>query len=185
VDAFQQLITIILQRRGYWVRSGYKVELSKAEKRAIGRPSCPRWDLDVVAYKGASNELLIAECKSYLDSRGVSIKAFDPRHKFSSRFKLFVEPRLQRIVLRRLVAQLGLAGACRPSPKLKLCLVAGRIASEQDRILLSGHFKRKGWTLWDDKWILDSLKEASESGYEDDISAIVSKLILRNDRALP
>jgi hypothetical protein len=173
-----------LQHKGYWVRSGFKVELSKAEKRAIGSPTSPRWEVDVIAYKGDRNELLIVECKSYLDSTGAFIKSFDRREKFSSRFKLFVEPRLRRIVFRRLVAQLRETGSCRPSPRIKLCLAAGRIASEQDRLSIREDFARKGSLLWDDTWIATALKEAAESGYEDDVSTIVSKLTLRNRQSL-
>jgi Holliday junction resolvase len=40
----------------------------------IGRPSSPRWDIDIIAYKGAINEVLVVECKSYLDSRSVIFK---------------------------------------------------------------------------------------------------------------
>ena len=48
MDAFENVIASILQRRGYWTMTSVKVELTKAEKRAIGRPSAPRWELDIV-----------------------------------------------------------------------------------------------------------------------------------------
>ena len=77
MDAFEQVVASILQRKGYWTQTSVKVELTKEEKRAIGRPSSPRWELDVVGYRGSSNELLVVECKSYLDSYGVRASAFD------------------------------------------------------------------------------------------------------------
>ena len=71
MDAFESVIAGILQRQGFWTLTNFKVELTKAEKRKIGRPSSPRWELDVVAYSGRDNELRIVECKSFLDSPGV------------------------------------------------------------------------------------------------------------------
>ena len=54
---------------GLWVRTSVKVEITKEEKRLIGRPSSPRWEIDIVAYSGRDNLLYAVECKSYLDSR--------------------------------------------------------------------------------------------------------------------
>jgi hypothetical protein len=180
MDAFEKLVGMILERKGFWVRFGVKVNLSKEEKRAIGRPSSPRWELDIVAYKAATNELLIVECKSYLDSRGVSFKALHGQDKqFSRRYKLFLEPELRRVVLKRLVAQLQEAGSCAPSPKVILCLVAGRVVGEQDREKLRGHFEKKGWLFWDDEWLRNALGQAAKQGYEDDVSAVVAKVLLR------
>jgi hypothetical protein len=49
MDAFEQVVSEILWLEGNWVRQSVKVELTKEEKRAIGRPSSPRWELDIVA----------------------------------------------------------------------------------------------------------------------------------------
>jgi len=57
MDSFEALIESLLEREGFWVRSSFKVNLTKADKRAISRPSCPRWEIDLVAYKSESNEL--------------------------------------------------------------------------------------------------------------------------------
>ena len=77
MDAFEQLVSEILWMEGYWVRTSVKVELTKEEKRLIGLPSSPRWELDIVAYNGRDNLLRVVECKSYLDSVGVRAAAFD------------------------------------------------------------------------------------------------------------
>jgi len=50
MNAFEALIALLLRRQGYWVQTSFKVKLTKAEKRRIGRPSSPRWELDLVAY---------------------------------------------------------------------------------------------------------------------------------------
>src|ERR1700719_1729521 len=70
MDAFEQVVSEILWMDGYWVRTSVKVDLTKEEKVSIGRPSSPRWELDIVGYRGRDNTLRVVECKSYLDSRG-------------------------------------------------------------------------------------------------------------------
>jgi len=77
MDAFEQLVSEIIWMDGYWVRTSVKVELTKKEKKAIRRPSSPPWELDIVAYSGRDNLLRVVECESYLDSRGVALRAFD------------------------------------------------------------------------------------------------------------
>jgi hypothetical protein len=183
MNAFEQLVGMLLERKGYWVRSDFKVDLSKEEKRKIGRPSSPRWELDIVAYKPSKNEVLVVECKSYLDSRGVTSSSFDgTNEKLARRYKLFIDGGLRETVLKRLVLQLEEAGLCRPAPTVILCLVAGRIATEQDRAELAGKFNRAGWELWDDKWIRDTLMEIASSSYEDDVSSVVAKILLRKSK---
>ena len=54
MDAFEQLAAEIFWNEGYWVRTGFKVELTRDEKIRIGRHSSPRWEIDLVAYRAAS-----------------------------------------------------------------------------------------------------------------------------------
>jgi hypothetical protein len=42
MDAFENLVAMLLRRDGYWTATSVKVELTKDEKRAIGRVSSPR-----------------------------------------------------------------------------------------------------------------------------------------------
>jgi hypothetical protein len=77
VDAFEQLVSEILWMSGFRLRTSVKVELTKEEKRLIGRHSSPRWELDIVGYSARENVLQIVECKSYMDSTGVRATAFD------------------------------------------------------------------------------------------------------------
>src|SRR4051794_22034801 len=46
-------------------------------RREIGRPSSPRWELDIVAYSGRDNLLLVLECKSRCKGRS----KFRPLHR--------------------------------------------------------------------------------------------------------
>ena len=97
MDAFESLVSMILRHEGYWTTPSFKVELSKREKRSIDRASSPRWELDLVAYKGSTNELLVVECKSFLDSTGVNFrKGFEP----DRRYKLFTDRKLRTVVVK-------------------------------------------------------------------------------------
>lgn len=71
MDAFESLVSMLLRHQGYWTTPSFKVELTKDEKVQIGRPSSPRWELDLIAYEASKNEVGAIECKSLLDSRGV------------------------------------------------------------------------------------------------------------------
>ena len=75
MDAFEKLVAEILWAEGHWVQTSVRVNLTKEEKVRIGRPSSPRWEIDVVGYRGRDNILQVVECKSYLDSRGVTAAA--------------------------------------------------------------------------------------------------------------
>lgn len=182
LDAFESVIASLLERDGFWVRSSVKVELTKAEKKLIGRASSPRWEIDLVAYKVKTNELWIVECKSYLDSGGVSMNAFNSsNHNFANRFKLFNEKNLFGIVKKRLCGQLLQRGACRPNPKVKLVLAAGHIVKKH-RKRISEIFKKNGWLLWDEKELRDRLFELSVEGYDNTVASVVSKMILRREK---
>ncbi len=177
MDAFESLVAALLVRRGYWVQTSVKVELTKDEKVAIGRHSSPRWELDVVGYRGQGNELAVIECKSFLDSVGVyydHVCGPNPH----ARYKLFTEPKLRQIVLGRLEQQLVTAGFCAPNPRIRLGLAAGRIRPT-DVQKVRKHFAAQDWILWDREWLKVELEQLSRSGYENMVAAVVSKLLLR------
>ena len=179
MDAFETVIASILQRKGFWTLTSVKVDLTKAEKRAIGRHSSPRWELDIVAYRGRDNELRVVECKSFLDSPGVECGAFDGTNRAAeSRYKLFCDSNLRKVVLRRLVVQLTEAGFCRKAPSIKLCLAAGKVRGDSDR--LRQQFEKRGWVLLGPAEIRVELKALRDSGYENSVAAVVTKIILRD-----
>ena len=178
MDAFEFVVAAILERHGFWTRTSVMVELTKEEKRKIGRHSSPRWELDVVAYSGARNELRVVECKSYLDSRGVHHSAFDGSNAaFAKRFKLFHEATLRKLVLRKLTAQLVKAGFCARRPRVKLCLAAGKVNGDEQWI--HRHFARHGWVFYGPEFIREELRELRDIGYENSVAAVVTKLLLR------
>jgi hypothetical protein len=120
------------------------------------------------------------ECKSYLDSRGVVLRALDGTNaKSAERYKLFGDENLRNVVLGRLQKQLAECGACARDAAVKLCLACGRIASTADREGLHKHFAKNGWDLWDEPWLREKLEAMSKRGYENQVSAVVSKLLIR------
>jgi hypothetical protein len=180
MDVFEQVVSEILWIEGFWVRTSVKVDLTKEEKVRIGRPSSPRWELDIVGYGGRDNTLRVGECKSYLDSRGVALKAFDGTDtKSAERYKLFSDDNLRAVVFERLRQQLAECGACASDATVKLCLACGRIPTNADHEGLQKHFTQKGWELWNEKWLREKLQLMSERGYENQVSAVVAKLLLR------
>ena len=179
MDAFETVIAAILQRQGYWTLTSVKVELTKEEKRAIGRHSSPRWELDIVAYRGKDNEVRVVECKSYLDSRGVAREAFDgSNRKAEKRYKLFVEDTLRKVVLGRLEHQLVSGGFCAKNPTIRLGLAAGKIHGDES--CLQAHFKKNSWLLLGPEYIRQELKKLRDSGYENSVVAVVTKLLMRD-----
>jgi hypothetical protein len=179
VDSFEQLVSEILWIEGYWVRTSVKVELTKEEKREIGRPSSPRWELDIVAYRGCDNSLRVVECKSRLDSQGVKFAGFDGSNpKQAARYKLFNDAKLRQVVFNRLRQQFADSGACCPDPGIRLCLACGKIY-EPGRAKLREHFEAQDWELWDETWLREKLNHMAARGYENQVSAIVAKLLLK------
>jgi len=162
MDAFESLISMLLRHEGYWTIPSFKVDLTKSDKIAIGRPSSPRWEIDLVAYRGSTNQLLAVECKSFLDSRGVVFQngKFNPPR----RYKMFTDAVLQRVVLKRLARQLVKMGACGSRPRITLCMAAGKIANGSDTAGMREHFAHNRWTLSDEQWIREHLKVASKRG---------------------
>lgn len=179
MDAFEQLVAEILWEEGFWVQTSVKVNLSKAEKRAIGRFSNPRWELDIVAYSGAGNILRVVECKSYLNSKGVSLGCFTPGSKDARRYKLFNEDVTREVVLNRLVAQFIENGACQPGPEVQLGLACGKIKTDADRAAMRTLFEERGWYLFDEPWLRERLLRMAAGGYENQVSAVVAKLMQR------
>lgn len=182
MDAFEQLAAELLFADGWWVQTSVKVHLTKEEKKQVGRFSTPRWELDLVAYKGATNEILVVECKSFLDSRGVQWCELQDGHS-SKRYKLFREPTLREVVLNRLVEQMTADGRCAPNPSVRLGMIAGKLRVG-DENSLPEHFAANDWVFLGPEWLREQLGKMATSGYSNQVSAIVAKLLLRNGNKL-
>ena len=180
MDSFEHVVATILDREGYWVRTNVRVALTPEEKRLINRPSAPRWELDVVAYSGSRNELLVVECKSYLDSYGVRTTSFDgSKADEETRYKLFSDDVLRRVVPSRLEKQLAEQGFCPEGTKATLCLAAGKIYG--DPAPLRVIFEKNGWRLLESRWLIEGLQRLAEESYDNSVASVVAKLLLRDE----
>jgi hypothetical protein len=97
----------------------------------------------------------------------------------ASRFKLFTRPVLRETVFSRLKQQLADAGSRAPDPAIALCLAAGH-TNERERLAIKALFAERGWQLWDEPWLREHLKIMADGDYENEVSAVVAKLLLRS-----
>ncbi len=81
MDYFENLVKRLLESEGYRVKQSVKVNLTKSEKKELGKPGIPRPEIDLIGYKPLENKLLILEVKSYLDSSGVSFSEISKNYK--------------------------------------------------------------------------------------------------------
>lgn len=177
MDAFEDLVARLLRREGFWTRQNYKVDLLKDEKVRIGLPSMPRPDIDILAYQSVENRLVWVECKSYLDSGGVHMSAFDGTNPgFARRFRVFTDPVFRAVVTDALERQLVGQRLIHANPTVEYWLVAGKIASGQSAPLLA-HFEQHGWHLRDRSWVRGGLEQLAKAGYEDDVVTMTAKLL--------
>jgi hypothetical protein len=171
MDAFESIVATLLEAEGFWVRRSVRVNLDIERKL---KPSAPRTEVDLVAYRPAKNELWIIECKSWLDSQGVKAAALtDSNHKGAKRFKLFHDDEYLNSVSDALIEQFQMKGM---GPRVRLCLVAGKIAgsSEPD---LATHFQKRSWEFKGPEWVRKGLIELAEGPYENDVATIAAKIL--------
>lgn len=179
MDYFESIIKRLLEEEGYWVRQSFRVNLSKEEKRLVGKPSIPRPEIDLVAYKPSSNVVLAIEAKSYLDSYGVRYKELDVEHEIpKGRYKLFTCTNYREIVFNRLKDELVSDGMIEIDVSVQLGLAAGNVyqnrSNEIRNLLLS-----KNMQFWSPKDIKNKLSAFSNLKYENDPVIITAKLLLR------
>lgn len=133
----------------------------------------------MLAYRPTDNSLLVIECKSYLDSPGVDPRHFDPKHKSSSRYKLFTDERLWPVVSRALLRKLVDAKLVNGSPSVKLGLAYGRAVQPE---VLRQLFAEQNWLLIEPRQIVRMLGNLAKDGWENSTTSIVTKLLLAQSR---
>lgn len=177
MDAFEELVAEVLRADGYRVHQGYKIDLSTADKRALGNPSMPRPEIDLIAYKAGTGELLSLECKSYFDSGGVHARDLLPGGRNAQRYKMFVNAELRTMVLQRLGEQLAASGAVAGRPQPKLGLIYG-YATRANTAILEQHFAEQGWGLYGPAWLKAHLQKMALRSYDNQVASVVAKLLL-------
>lgn len=177
MHAFEDLVARLLRREGFWTRHSVKVTLSAEDKQRLGKPSLPRPELDLLAYQPKDNVLALVECKSYLDSSGVSITSFDGKNRKSGeRYRLFTDEGFREIVTKRVVEQLASTGAVSCEPDVRYWLIAGHIAAKSVGPLHDWFDGKRDWELRGRTWIAESLQAMRQDAYEDDIVTMAMKL---------
>lgn len=176
MDAFEHIVARIFECRGYWVKIGYKVELSAAEKRKLGKPYIPRPEIDVLAYKPEAQELLLIECKGFMS--GVLFESLaNAKSRDAHRYQLFHNSALRKMLRGNLVKQLTAQGLLPQSGcKSQLCLAAARISPADDP-KLEKLFKKKQWRLFTPANIVDGLEQLRKTKRENDVVTMVTKLL--------
>ena len=179
MDHFENIVRLVLEREGYWVLSAFKVNLTKEEKAATGKPTIPRPEIDLIAYRPRDNEVLAVEVKSFFDSTGVQFKELTEIHDvMEGRYKLFTSSRYRGIVFSRLAEDLVKQGFLKDVVPVRLALAAGNIKNG-DTEKISDYMTAKGWKFWSPQDIKAALLDLTETGYENDAAYIVTKILMR------
>jgi hypothetical protein len=179
VDYFEGLVKTLLEHDGYWVRQSFKVNLTKQEKREIGKPSIPRPEIDILAFKPGENRVIAYEAKSYLDSYGVKVVELQENFNVpEGRYKLFTCDKYLQIVFSRLKQDLIELGMATSETKITLGLAAGNVyQSKSDEIIEL--FNRNGWEFLSPENIRDKVTDLAAKGYENEPSIITAKILMR------
>lgn len=179
MDHFEGLVTTLLEADDQWVRRSFKVNVTKEEKRLIGKHSIPRPEIDLLALDFSANEVLALEVKSYLDSSGVRLS--DLREEYdvpTGRYKLFTCERYRSVVLSRLHTDLIKRRMASADTRIRLGLAAGNVhRSQSDEI--RELFDSRGWTFWSPEDVKERVIRLAERDYENDPAIMTAKILLR------
>ena len=179
MDHFEGIIKTLLEHEGYWVRQSFKVNLTKQEKQELSKPSMPRPEIDLLAFRQSGNEALAIETKSYLDSSGVHLDQLQDRYDIAEgRYKLFTCYKYRKIVFGRLKRDLIEAGMATTKTHITLGLVAGKVyqsASDDFR----EYFKKSNWFFWGPEDVRDKVNALAQTKYENEPAIITAKILMR------
>lgn len=178
MDSFEKIVALYLEDHGFWVKNNVKVDISKADKRKIGLFSIPRPEIDIIAHKPSSNELLFIEAKSYLDSTGVQYRDLVGGGKGARHYKLFSNRKFREVVTKQIIKNLRKSGLIAGKIKPIYALAAGKIRNG-DEEKIKNYFNKKGWRLFTPRQISQTLKDMAKRGYENHQVVVAVKMILR------
>ncbi len=179
MNAFEDIVSLFLEVRGYWVRQSVKVDISKEDKEYIGKFSMPRPEVDLVALSVRENELLLIEAKSFLDSPGVRYSGISGQDaKDAKHYKLFTDKKLREVVTRQLQEEYLNRGLIKHDTKINYALAAGHIY-RGDEAKIAEYFSTKGWKLFTPGEIRKEIGGLSQKGWEDNLVTMTAKLIQR------
>ncbi|MFT4573279.1 hypothetical protein [Marinomonas primoryensis] len=179
MDYFEGIIKTLLEHEGYWIRQPFKVNLTKQEKRDIGKHSIPRPEIDILAFKPKENRVIAFEAKSYFDSPGVKLAELQESHEIpEGRYKLFTCDKYRNIVFSRMKQDLIDLGMGTSQTEITLGLAASNVyqsKSEEIRAL----FNSREWDFLSPEDIREKVTELAARGYENEPSIITAKILMR------
>lgn len=179
MDHFEAIAKTLLEAEGYWVRQSFKVNLTKEEKRRIGKPSIPRPEIDLLAYRPGEDTVIALEAKSFLDSYGVRVEELQESYEIpEGRYKLFTCANYRNIVFARLRQDLLDCGMGTPETQVKLGLVTGKVYRGKSDELRT-YMQSQGWLLWSPEEVRQKVLQLASMGYENEPAIITAKILLR------
>ncbi len=185
MELFEGIIKTLLEHEGYWVRQSFKVNLTKEEKRAIGKHSIPRPEIDLLVFKPGTNSMIVLEAKSYFDSPGVKISELLEHHKIpEGRYKLFTCENYRNIVFSRLVKDLVHYGLAESDINLQLGLVAGNVYQNKSGDIAE-YFDSNEWFFWSPETVKHKVNALAKLGYENNTAIITAKILMRGSAEHP
>lgn len=179
MDHFESIIATLLEGENYWIRRSFRVNLTKEEKRKIGKHSIPRPEIDLLAFHFTRNVVLALEVKSFLDSPGVKLAALQEEHDVpEGRYKLFTCERYRNIVLSRLHQDLIDFKMANAKTRIDLGLVAGKVYRGQSREVCE-HMMQNNWFFWSPEDIKKGVTALAKQPYANDPAMITAKILVR------
>jgi len=179
VDHFEAIIKTLLEHEGHWVRQSFKVNLTKQEKRDIGKPSIPRPEIDLLAYNVSTNNITALEAKSYLDSPGVRYNELCESYEVPvGGYELFTCKNYRNIVFSRLKKDLTQLNMANESTTISLGLAAGNVYQSKSEEI-KNLFNNNGWVFWSPEDIKQNVYELASKGYENEPAIITAKILMR------
>ena len=179
MNAFERIVSFVLEEKGYWIRTSVKPNLTRHDKIIMGKPSMPRPEIDLVAYNPQKNELILIECKSPPGLSGVSFPNISGENKTGAdRYKLFTHPKFREIISKRIRREYLEAGLINRKTRIRFGLAAGKIWREDD-VKIKNYFLKKKWVFISPEEIRHTLLDLSSGCYEDSVIHQVVKLISR------
>jgi hypothetical protein len=185
MDYFENIVATLLEAEGYWVRSSFKVSVTKEEKRKIGKHTIPRPEIDLLALRVATNEVIAFEAKSYLDSPGVRLSDLQAEHEIPhGRYKLFTSEPYRSIVLSRLLQDLISKGMANKKTTISLGLAAGKVYRKES-LQIRTFMNQNTWVFWSPEDIKAKVSALAIQGYENNAAIITAKILLREQLVEP
>jgi len=179
MDQFESIVATLFEAHGFWVRRSFKANLTKEERRRIGKYSIPRPEIDLLALDFSDNCVLAVEAKSFLDSPGVKASDLEEQYDVpTGRYKLFTSERYRSVVCQRLLKDLKANGMGNAKTKVGLGLVTGKVYRAQSDAIRE-LMRKKKWFFWGPEDIKQRVTALANRGYENDPAIITAKILMR------